>query len=100
MREDAWRARTPSLCSQRWRCLVTAFLSLSIGPTGITLASLPRVLMAIATGQHDAISAREQLVLIDIRLPRLLLGAFVGAALAVSGALMQGMFRNPWPTPA
>jgi iron complex transport system permease protein len=79
--------------------LVTAFLSLSIGPTGITLASLPRVLMAIATGQHDAASAREQLVLIDIRLPRLLLGAFVGAALAVSGALMQGMFRNPLADP-
>ncbi len=79
--------------------LVVAFLSLSVGPTGITLASLPRVLGAIITGQHDAASAREQLVLLDIRLPRLLLGAFVGAALAVSGALMQGMFRNPLADP-
>jgi ABC-type Fe3+-siderophore transport system permease subunit len=79
--------------------LVVAFLSLSVGPTGITLASLPRVLGAIITGQHDATSAREQLVLLDIRLPRLLLGAFVGAALAVSGALMQGMFRNPLADP-
>ena len=79
--------------------LVAAVLSLSVGPTGITLASLPRVLGAIITGQHDATSAREQLVLLDIRLPRLLLGAFVGAALAVSGALMQGMFRNPLADP-
>ncbi len=43
--------------------------------------------------------AREQLVLLDIRLPRLLLGMFVGAALAVAGAMMQGMFRNPLADP-
>jgi iron complex transport system permease protein len=79
--------------------LVAAFLSVSIGSTGITLAALPRVLTAIATGQHDAASMREQLVLLDIRLPRLLLGVFVGAALAVSGAMMQGMFRNPLADP-
>ena len=78
---------------------VAAFLSLSIGSTGITLAALPRVLGGLATGHADAATAREQLVLIDIRLPRLLLGAFVGAALAVAGAMMQGMFRNPLADP-
>jgi iron complex transport system permease protein len=78
---------------------VAAFLSLSIGPTGITLASLPRVLAAMASGRYDADAVREQLVLIDIRLPRLLLGMFVGAALAVAGAMMQGMFRNPLADP-
>ena len=78
---------------------VAAFLSLSIGSTGITLTALPRVLAAMITGQDDAAVAREQLVLVDIRLPRLLLGLFVGAALAVSGAMMQGMFRNPLADP-
>ena len=78
---------------------VAALLSLSIGPTGITLAALPRVLTAIATGATDPATAREQLVLIDIRLPRLPLGAFVGSALAVAGAIMQGMFRNPLADP-
>ena len=78
---------------------VAIFLSLSIGATGITLASLPRVLSAMLTGRNDADVAREQLVLIDIRLPRLLLGMFVGAALAVAGAMMQGMFRNPLADP-
>jgi iron complex transport system permease protein len=38
-------------------------------------------------------------VLFDIRLPRLALGLLVGAALAVSGALMQGLFRNPLADP-
>jgi iron complex transport system permease protein len=78
---------------------IAAFLSLSIGSTGITLTALPRVLAALVTGHADATIAREQLVLIDIRLPRMLLGAFVGAALAVSGAMMQGMFRNPLADP-
>lgn len=79
---------------------IAAFLSLSIGSTGITLAALPRVLTSLIAGHSDAATAREQLVLLDIRLPRLLLGAFVGAALAVSGAMMQGMFRNPLADPA
>jgi iron complex transport system permease protein len=76
-----------------------ALVSLTIGPTGVTLTALPRVLAAMATGQTDAATAREQLVLVDIRLPRLLLGLFVGSALAVSGAMMQGMFRNPLADP-
>jgi iron complex transport system permease protein len=74
-------------------------LSLSIGSTGITLTALPRVLAAMITGHSDPSIAREQLVLVDIRLPRLLLGLFVGSALAVSGAMMQGMFRNPLADP-
>ena len=78
---------------------VAVFLSLSIGATGITLASLPRVLSAMFTGRYEADVAREQLVLIDIRLPRMLLGMFVGASLAVAGAMMQGMFRNPLADP-
>ncbi|SOC09800.1 iron complex transport system permease protein [Rhodobacter sp. JA431] len=45
------------------------------------------------------ISPAERAILFDIRLPRLLLGALVGAGLAVSGALMQGLFRNPLADP-
>jgi iron complex transport system permease protein len=78
---------------------VAAIVSLSVGPTGITLASLPHVLGSWLGAQGDATSAREQLVLIDIRLPRTLLAMFVGASLGVAGALMQGMFRNPLADP-
>ena len=38
-------------------------------------------------------------VLLSIRLPRVLLGVVVGAGLAVSGAVMQGLFRNPLADP-
>jgi iron complex transport system permease protein len=78
---------------------VAALLSLSVGATGVSPAALPRVIAALITGASDPATAREQLVLLEIRLPRLLLGAFVGAALALSGAMMQGMFRNPLADP-
>ena len=38
-------------------------------------------------------------VIVDIRLPRILLAALVGCALAVSGAVMQGVFKNPMADP-
>jgi len=41
----------------------------------------------------------EHLVFMNIRLPRLLLGVAAGAALGLSGALMQGLFRNPLADP-
>lgn len=79
--------------------LAVAFLaSLSIGATGISLNALPSGLAAW-TGKADSASATTALVLFDIRLPRTLLAMFVGAALAVSGAMMQGMFRNPLADP-
>ena len=60
-------------------------VSLSFGATGITLGALGRVLHAYVYGATDAAGVTEQLVLLGIRLPRTILGAFVGAALAVSG---------------
>lgn len=47
----------------------------------------------------EALSARDAIIVFDIRLPRVILGILVGAALAVSGAVMQGLFRNPLADP-
>lgn len=79
--------------------LIAAVASLALGPTGITLSSLPRALASAFGWTSDATAAREQLVLIDIRMPRTLIGMFVGASLAIAGAIMQGMFRNPLADP-
>jgi iron complex transport system permease protein len=70
-------------------------LSLAVGPTGLSLDSLPRALSDAWSG----VSSPEALVLLKLRLPRMLLGAFVGAALALSGAMMQGLFRNALADP-
>ena len=79
--------------------VVAAVLSLSIGPTGITLAALPEAVSHWLGASDEAEAARHSLVLLEIRLPRTLLGMFVGAALAVAGAMMQGLFRNPLADP-
>ncbi len=69
----------------------------------------PREVVAIVfnhladyVGLHiDAAYTQQQdAVVWSIRLPRILLGVMVGAALAVSGAALQGMFRNPLADPA
>lgn len=49
-----------------------------------------------ATG---ALTPVQEAVLFDIRLPRIALAILVGAALATSGALLQGLFRNPLAAP-
>jgi iron complex transport system permease protein len=69
-------------------------LALGTGASGVALGDL-----AGAWWRGEAISQRDWVVLVDIRLPRLVMGILVGAALAVSGALMQGLFRNPLADP-
>ena len=44
-------------------------------------------------------TTQQTAVLLNIRLPRVLLGALIGAALAISGASLQGLFRNPLAEP-
>ena len=51
-------------------------------------------LMSAPLADHDHHSTAQTIVLY-IRLPRAILGAIVGGALAVSGAAFQGLFRNP-----
>ena len=75
-----------------------ALLSLSVGATGISLNVLPSVIADLFTGTGID-TERERLVLLDIRLPRTLLAMFVGTALAISGAMLQGLFRNPLADP-
>lgn len=74
--------------------ILTAILSVATGAAGL---SLPQVLSDWASG--EGLSTRDRVILFDIRLPRLGMGILVGAALAVAGALMQGLFRNPLADP-
>ena len=75
--------------------LATMFFSLTSGASDVTAATVLRDLF----GASDGVTARDRIIIYDIRLPRLLLGVLVGAALAVSGAVMQGLFRNPLADP-
>lgn len=44
-------------------------------------------------------SANTEIIIFDIRLPRVLMAGLVGAALAIAGATYQGLFRNPLADP-
>lgn len=92
-------AGTRTLAAAALLLLIAATASLSIGPTGISLTALPDAQQSLLGWTNGADADRSRLVLIDLRMPRTLMGAFVGAALAVGGALMQGLFRNPLADP-
>lgn len=69
--------------------------SLSAGASDASAFALLRVLVF----PDAALTPRGAIIIYDIRLPRVALGALVGAALAVTGAVMQGLFRNPLADP-
>lgn len=69
-----------------------AVAALTSGPVAIQ----PDRLLATLLGQGDRM---ETAVLWVIRLPRLLLGLAAGIALALSGAALQGILRNPLADP-
>lgn len=74
--------------------ILTSIASLTVGASDASLMSAFRQLI-----RGDNVDTREAIILFDIRLPRLALGILVGSALAVSGAVMQGLFRNPLADP-
>jgi heme transport system permease protein len=72
--------------------------NLALGAVSISPLELAGVLAHAIVGS-PRIDPLQQAVVLEIRLPRLLMGASVGAALGVSGALLQGLFRNPLADP-
>ena len=73
--------------------IIMLILSMAIGSVFIPPADVLRVLT------RDATNETFRTILFDIRLPRTILIAMVGAALAGSGAAYQGLFRNPLADP-
>ena len=67
---------------------------MTTGAYSIRTADVLRILLG--AGEVDA---QQAAVLLDIRLPRVLLALLAGAGLAVCGAALQGLFRNPLADP-
>lgn len=70
------------------------------GAVNIPLTDLYSVVLERISSSNTAFPHFYQAIIFDIRLPRVLLAVFVGAILAVSGAVMQGLFRNPLADPS
>jgi len=72
-----------------------------VGPAGLS----PKDILLELAGAlpfvdvQSSLTTQQQAIFWQIRLPRVVLGAIVGATLAVSGAAYQGVFRNPLADP-
>ena len=98
------RRRRPTL---PWAIVAAAALlsavvtGVLVGPVDIALADIARSALARVPGValDSPLGATEEAILWELRLPRVALGALVGATLAVAGASYQGVFRNPLADP-
>ena len=69
-------------------CLV----SMAVGSAGY---SVPEILRALFSEEKSAIKT----IVINLRLPRIILAILIGASLAAAGALLQSVMRNPLADP-
>lgn len=76
--------------------LLACLAALGLGPVPIAPAKL---LAVVGIGDGGVLADYERAVLWQIRLPRIGLALAIGAALAVAGAGMQGLLRNPLAEP-
>lgn len=72
--------------------LTVFFFSASFGDSFINPIKVLQVL--IGNG-----SDFDQLIIVDFRMPRIFIAAFAGMALAVAGAILQGIIKNPLASP-
>ncbi|MBQ3292270.1 MAG: iron ABC transporter permease [Mogibacterium sp.] len=72
---------------------------LCIGKYQISPAECIRILSGKIAGTQQTWDGMDENMLIGVRLPRVMAAVIVGAALALSGAVYQGIFRNPLVSP-
>ena len=79
--------------------LAIGLVSLSLGPVDIPVSHVTWIVLSAIGIDVPEFGRTEQLVIEQIRLPRIIVGAAVGMALGIAGATMQGLFRNPMADP-
>jgi iron complex transport system permease protein len=99
-RRGAHPARVPLIVSGAL-LLGAMLLAIVVGPVGIPLGSVLRTVLAHLplVNYHASTSPTDQAIVWDLRLPRVVLAALVGAMLAAGGASYQGVFRNSLADP-
>jgi len=90
------------MSARRHPLLIPALMALALLAAlgSVTLGAVPlapaRIFAVLMGGGDDVARA----IIIDLRLPRMLLGLIVGAMLGLSGAALQGYLRNPLAEPS
>ncbi|WP_040975471.1 FecCD family ABC transporter permease [Necropsobacter massiliensis] len=73
--------------------IITVLVALGIGRYSLSVPEVIHILLAKVSGLP--LAPIQQQIIFQVRLPRILLAALVGAGLALSGCVLQGVFRNP-----
>jgi iron complex transport system permease protein len=74
-------------------------LALKLGAVPVSVTDLVLDLGRLAIGRTNELPTEYRLIVFDLRLPRIMLGILVGAALSVAGASYQALLRNPLADP-
>lgn len=81
--------------------LVAVIIGAGIGAVRVTPAEVLAIILDhLGISTNIEYTQQQDAVVWAIRIPRVLLAMFVGAALAISGAVLQGIFRNPLADPS
>ncbi|MBT2681292.1 iron ABC transporter permease [Bacillus sp. ISL-35] len=80
--------------------IISMLLGISIGTVSIPVPAIIKIIGAeIFRIQGQGIDPMHASIVMEIRLPRILLAGLVGASLAIAGAAFQGLLRNPLADP-
>jgi iron complex transport system permease protein len=74
-------------------------VALKLGAVPVSLYGLGRDLISVLLRQTSQLSSDYGMIVIEIRLPRILLAIVVGASLSVAGTSFQALLRNPLADP-
>ena len=79
--------------------LAIFLFSFSIGRYGVPLKEVVRIFLSKIFPLQQTWTAEMETVVINIRLPRIIMASLVGCALSTAGASYQGVFQNPMASP-
>ena len=80
--------------------VLSIVLSFGIGPLKVAPLDVLRIVLArFGLADGEGLNLRDIAVIWNLRIPRALMGALVGASLALAGAGLQGLFGNPLADP-
>ena len=79
--------------------LLVFILSFAVGKYPISPINLVKILLSKVFPIERTWSKESETILFNIRMPRIIIAAFIGAALSVSGLIFQGIFQNPLVSP-
>jgi iron complex transport system permease protein len=94
-------SRRPTLIVLAGFALVSTVVAIGLGPVAVSPATVVRIIGHHLIGYPDTQTwaNTDDSIIWEVRLPRVLLGAIVGAALGVVGVTLQALVRNPLAEP-